>query len=128
MKLLMEQWRGYLKESRKKVLVPIDKVLPTEELGHGKEHECPSADCDKIVREKESEIKSGKFEPIHVSRHKPVETARLQGKEDFTPSEKSPTPEPFFHIIDGHHRLLAAQNLGMTKVPCVIIDDTSHQS
>ena len=128
MKILMESWRGYLEESRETILVPIDKILPTEELGHGKEHDCPGAECDKIVREKEAEIKRGNFEPIHVSRHKPIETARLQGKEDFTPSEKSPTPEPFFHIINGHHRLLAAQNLAMTEIPCVIVDDPPRQT
>jgi len=112
-------------ESREIILVPINNILPTEELGHGKEHICPGTECDEIVREKEAQIESGIFEPLQVSRHKPIETARLQGKEDFTPSEKHPAPEPFFHIINGHHRLLAAQNLGITKIPCLVVDDSS---
>ena len=37
MKLIMENWRGFLNESIFYVL--INKVLPTEELGHGKDHD-----------------------------------------------------------------------------------------
>jgi len=34
MKLLFETWRKYLKEGT--FYISIDKILPTEELGHGK--------------------------------------------------------------------------------------------
>ena len=114
-KLLMEDWRKYLKEGV--FYAPIDTVLSTEELGHGKDHDCPSQECEDIIAEKEALIKAGKFEPIEVCNQKPVVTARLQGKEDYEAAPKSGQEEPFFYVLDGHHRLEAAKRLGMKKVP-----------
>ncbi len=111
-------------ENKKKVtegmaIIAISKILPTEELGHGKDHECPSAECESKIQAKIKAIESGNFEPIQVCQQKPVVTARLQGKEDYVGSPKTGMTEPFYHILNGHHRFLAAQRLGMTEVPVV---------
>ena len=117
MKLLLESWRQYLNESV--FHISIDKILPTEELGHGKDHNCPSEECEEIILSKMSDIEQGNFEPIQICNQKPVVTARLSGKEDYTPAPKSGQEEPFFHILDGHHRLEAAKRLGLDKIPVV---------
>ena len=119
MKLLFENWRQYLKEGT--FYISIDKILPTEELGHGKEHDCPSEECEEIVQSKMVDIQKGNFEPIQVCNQKPVVTARLSGKEDYTPAPKSGQEEPFFHVLDGHHRLEAAKRLGLIKIPVIRI-------
>ena len=115
MKLLMENWRKYLKEDV--FYLSPEQILPTEELGHGKEHDCPSEDCERQIEIKIQQIQSGEFEPIHVCNQKPVVTARLEGEEDYTPAPKSGQAEPFFYVLNGHHRLEAAKRLGMEKVP-----------
>ena len=115
MKLLFENWRQYLNESV--FYISIDKILPTEELGHGKGHDCPSEECEKIVQSKMIEIDQGIFEPIQVCNQKPVVTARLSGEKDYTPAPKSGQEEPFFHILDGHHRYEAAKRLGLAQIP-----------
>jgi len=119
MKLLMEQWKKYLKENT--TYISIHQILPTEELGHGKEHECPSAPCEEKIQAKIKDIEDGNFEPIKVCQQKPVVTARLQGEENYDLAPKSGIDEPFFHVLDGHHRLLAAQRLGLAKIPVVRI-------
>jgi len=118
MRILLERWKRHLHENVE--YISISKILPTEELGRGKSHECPSEECYKAVEQKITQIKNGIFEPILVTRHKPVVTAKLQGDEKHTPVEKSPSPEPFYYILNGHHRLLAAQRLGLNKVPCIV--------
>ena len=115
MKLLLEYWREYLKESV--AYVSIDKVLPTEELGHGKDHECPSQACEAIIQSKMAAIKQGEFEPIQVCNQKPVVTAKLAGQEDYIAPPKSEESESFFYVLDGHHRLEAAKRLGLKKIP-----------
>jgi len=117
MKLLMENWKEYLKENN--TYISIQQILPTEELGHGKEHACPSAECEDKIQAKIKAIESGNFEPIQVCQQKPIVTARLQGEKDYAGTPKTGMTEPFFHILDGHHRFLAAQRLGMTEVPVV---------
>ena len=119
MKLLLENWRQYLNENV--AYVSIDKVLPTEELGHGKDHECPSEDCEAIVQSKMAAIKQGEFEPIQVCNQKPVVTAKLAGQEDYTAPPKSKESESFFYVLDGHHRLEAAKRLGLKKIPVISI-------
>ena len=119
MKLLLENWRQYLNENV--AYVSIDKVLPTEELGHGKDHECPSEDCEAIVQSKMAAIKQGEFEPIQVCNQKPVVTAKLAGQEDYTAPPKSKESESFFYVLDGHHRLEAAKRLGLKKIPVIRI-------
>ena len=115
----MEQWRGYLKENI--TYVSIHQILPTEELGHGKEHECPSIECEDEIQAKIKAIRDGNFEPIQVCQQKPIVTARLQGDEDYEGAPKTGITEPFFYVLDGHHRFLAAQRLGLTKIPVVRI-------
>ena len=115
----MENWRQYLNENV--AYVSIDKVLPTEELGHGKDHECPSEDCEAIVQSKMAAIKQGEFEPIQVCNQKPVVTAKLAGQEDYTAPPKSKESESFFYVLDGHHRLEAAKRLGLKKIPVIRI-------
>ena len=119
MNLTLEKWHSYLTENV--TYISINKIIPTEELGHGKKHDCPGAECEKEVEAKMKLIKNGNFEPIKVCQHKPVVTARLQGDENYTAAPKNDIEEPFFYILDGHHRFLAAQRLGITKVPVVRI-------
>lgn len=116
-RVVEESRREYLNESV--FYISIDKILPTEELGHGKDHDCPGEECEEIVQSKMSDIEQGNFEPIQICNQKPVVTARLSGKEDYTPAPKSGQEEPFFHILDGHHRLEAAKRLGLDKIPVV---------
>ena len=49
MQLLFESWRQYLKESV--FHVKIELLLPTEELGHGKDHVCPSQECENLIQQ-----------------------------------------------------------------------------
>jgi uncharacterized ParB-like nuclease family protein len=131
MKLLLENWRKhkkYLKDhpymepdglQEGSFLVSIHKVLPTEELGHGKDHDCPGEDCESIINDKITSIQQGNFEPIQVCNQKPVVTARLSGKEDYEAPEKSDQDEPFYYVLNGHHRLEAAKRLGLDKIPVV---------
>ena len=76
MKLLMENWRSFLNESV--FYVFTSKLIPTEELGHGKDHDCPSEECERQIEIKIQQIQNGDFEPIDVCSQKPVVTARLQ--------------------------------------------------
>ena len=118
MKLLMEQWKKYLAEADVHQ-VSIDRLLPTEEMGHGKDHDCPSEECEEKIKMKMNQIESGYFEPIQVANQKPIVTARLAGKEDYSPAPKSGQEEPFLYVVNGHHRLEAAKRLGMKEVPVV---------
>jgi uncharacterized ParB-like nuclease family protein len=115
MKLLLENWRGYLNENV--FYVNIEKLIPTEELGHGKDHDCPSEECEQQIQIKMQQIQGGELEPISVCNQKPIATARLQDKEEYSPAPKSGQSEPFLYVLDGHHRLEAAKRLGMEKVP-----------
>jgi len=119
MKLLLENWRTFLNEGV--FYINIEKLIPTEELGHGKDHDCPSEECDQQIQTKLQQIQSGEFEPIEVCNQKPVVTARLRGKirnKEYSPAPKSGQDEPFWYVLNGHHRLEAAKRLGMEKVPC----------
>jgi len=116
MKLLLENWRKYLTENKEVFYVDVNLLLPTEELGHGKEHNCPSQECDAVVEEKMVEIESGHFKPIEVCNQKPVKTYRAQGL-DVGQAPKSGMVEPFYHIMNGHHRVEAAKRLGILQVP-----------
>ena len=112
MKLLLENWRKYLKENV--FYVDISTLLPSEELGHGKDHDCPSPTCGDIIQQKIDLIKQGNFEPIEVCNQKPVNSYRVQDQ-DMAP--KTGVSEPFYHVLNGHHRLEAAKRLGVKKVP-----------
>ena len=79
MKLLLENWRKY-QEKPKVFYVSIEEIMPTEELGHGKDHDCPSKECEDAVAEKESQIMAGNFEPIlgpHWTRYSIARTILL---------------------------------------------------
>jgi len=115
MKLLMENWRGYLNESV--FYVTINQIIPTEELGHGKDHDCPSEECERKIQSKMEQIKQGVFKPIEVCHQKPVVTAKLQGDPSFEPAPKSGQDESFYYVLNGHHRLEAAKRLGIDKIP-----------
>ena len=54
MKLLFENWRKYLTENA--TSVSIELLIPTEEMGHGKEHECPSRQCETEIQKKMQQI------------------------------------------------------------------------
>jgi len=115
MKLLLENWQEYNLEA-KVFYVSISKIIPTEELGHGKNHDCPSKECDIAIAEKEAQIMSGHFEPITVCNQKPLNIARLADQDN---GPKNPIEEPFYYVLDGHHRLEAAKRLGLTKIPVI---------
>ena len=115
MKLLLESWRKFLNENT--FYVDIATLLPTEELGTGKEHSCPSKECEEIIQKKMKQIDSGDFPAIEVCNQKPVVTYGLKGKEEYTPTQKSGIDEPFFYVLNGHHRLEAAKRLGIKEVP-----------
>ena len=112
MKQLFENWRRYINEAV--FYVSVEKLLPTEELGHGKDHDCPSAECDNIVQQKMDQMKDGDFEPLEVCNQKPVNSYRVQGQEM---APKTGMSEPFYSVLNGHHRLEAAKKLGLQKVP-----------
>tara|TARA_R110000824_G_C15087960_1_gene665055 strand:+ start:405 stop:770 length:366 start_codon:yes stop_codon:yes gene_type:complete len=115
MKLLLENWREYLNENV--FHVRLEELVPTEELGHGKDHSCPSEECEQQIQNKMYQIENGSFEPISVCNEKPIVTAKLQGQQDYEPAVKSGQSEPFWYVIDGHHRLEAAKRLGIEEVP-----------
>ncbi len=115
MKLLLENFRQY-QSGPKPSYVSIDLVLPTEELGHGKDHDCPSKECDDIIKDKVAQIMSGKFEPILVCNQKPLNVARLSGTKM---APKNPLEGPFYYVLDGHHRLEAAKQIGLRRIPVI---------
>ena len=115
MKFLLENWRQY-QEGPKVFYVSIEKLIPTEEMGHGKEHNCPSKECEAAIDAKISKIMAGNFEPIIVCKNKPLNVARLAGKEL---APKSDIEEPFYYILNGHHRVEAAKRIGIRKVPVI---------
>ena len=112
MKLLLENWRKYLRENV--FYVDINLLVPSEELGHGKGHSCPGAECDSIIQQKMIQMKDGNFEPLEVCNQKPVNSYRVQGQ-DMAP--KTGIKEPLYFVLNGHHRLEAAKKLGVQKVP-----------
>jgi len=113
-KLILEKWNKFLDEGKDVFYVNINNLLPTEELGHGKGHECPSRECNDLIQKKIDMITSGELKPLEVCNQKPVNTYRIQDKET-TP--KSGINEPFYFVLNGHHRLEAAKILGLDKVP-----------
>jgi hypothetical protein len=119
-KLIMENWRQYLNENI--FYVDINTLLPSEETGHGKDHDCPSSTCNDIIQQKIDLIKQGDFEPIEVCNQKPVNSYRIQGKET---TAKTGMAEPFYFVLNGHHRLEAAKKFGLQKVPVYL---TSKES
>ena len=112
MKLLLENWRQFLNENV--FYVDINILVPSEELGHGKDHECPGAECDKVIQQKMDQMRGGNFEPIEVFNQKPVNSYRVKGQ---SMAPKSGMKEPFYYVLDGHHRLEAAKKLGIKEVP-----------
>ena len=121
MKLLLENWREY-QEGPQVFYVSIEEVIPTEELGHGKDHDCPSEECEDAIAKKEAQIMGGNFEPISVCKQKPLNVARLQNQDS---APKNPIEEPFYYVLDGHHRLEAAKRIGLRKVPVVRSEDSN---
>ena len=123
MKQLLENWRKHINENV--FHVDINLLIPSEELGHGKEHDCPSAECDSIIQQKMDLIKQGNLEPIEVCNQKPVNTYRIQ---DQTQAPKSGVGEPFYHVLNGHHRLEAAKKLGLKKVPVYLTSKENNET
>jgi len=109
MKLLLENWREFLNENI--FYVSAASLLPSEELGHGKNDE--GYDAEQAVAEKMQQIQQGQLEPMEVCHQKPVNTYRLVD----SPMEKGGQVEPFYYVLDGHHRLEAINRLGIDKVP-----------
>jgi len=117
MKLLLENWREY-QEGPQIFYVSIEKLIPMEELGHGKPHECPSQECEDVIDDKISKIMGGNFDPITVCHQKPIPRSGDNVKKDEI-APKNPVEEPFYYVLDGHHRLEAAKRIGLRKVPVI---------
>ena len=121
MKLLFENWREY-QDGPKVFYVAIEKLIPMEELGHGKPHECPSKECEQVIDDKISKIMADKFDPIAVCHQKPVpRNGQYVKKQNL--ADKNPREEPFYYVLDGHHRLEAAKRIGLRKVPVIRVED-----
>jgi|TARA_R110000796_G_C14194701_1_gene390992 hypothetical protein len=120
MKLLLENWREYLNENV--FYVNAAQLLPAEELGHGKHDE--GYDVEQAVAEKMQQIQQGNLNPIEVCNQKPVNPYRLADK----PMEKSGQAEPFYYVLDGHHRLEAINRLGIDKVPVYLTKKESDET
>ena len=123
MKLLLERWNKYLNEGV--FYVNISKLLPAEELGHGKDHDCPSKTCDDIIQQKMNLISAGNLEPLEVCNQKPVNPYRTQGQEM---APKTGITEPFYFVLNGHHRLEAAKKLGIKKVPVYLTAEEGNET
>jgi hypothetical protein len=123
MRLLLESWQNFLAEQKTVFYVDINSLLPTEELGHGKDHHCPGEECDALVQKKMHMISSGVFKPLEVCNQKPVNTYRIQDQ-DLAP--KSGMREPFYYVLNGHHRLEAAKILGIQKIPVYLTNEEAR--
>jgi uncharacterized ParB-like nuclease family protein len=114
MKLLFENWRQYLNENKNIFYVNIHHLMPSEELGHGKDHECPSQKCDDVIQNKMHQMQQGDLEPLEVCNQAPINPHRTDGQPK---APKSGISEPVYFVLDGHHRLEAAKKLGLEKLP-----------
>ena len=122
MKSIIENWKIYLNDDKDVFHVDINQLIPTEELGHGKDHHCPDIDCMEIVQQKMDLIKNGDFEPIEVCNRKFINSYHLQSNMDImlfliVVPIKDNIKQPFYFVLNGHHRLEAAKRLKMQKVP-----------
>jgi len=114
MKLLFENWREYVKENKKVFYVDVNLLVPSEEMGHGKDHDCPSQECENIVQDKMQQIQQGILEPLEVCNQAPVNPHRI---DDQPKAAKSGISEPVYFVLNGHHRLEAAKKLGIKEFP-----------
>jgi len=113
-KLLFENWRNYLNENKKVFYVDVNLLVPSEELGHGKDHDCPSQECENIVQDKMQHMQQGKIKPLEVCNQAPANPHRI---DDQPKAPKSGISEPVYFVLNGHHRLEAAKKLGLEKLP-----------
>ena len=111
--------RENLSEGKKVFYVDTAILLPTQELGHGKDHDCPGEECEEVVQSKMNDIKRGRLKPLEVSNRKPIRPYRIQSL-DVGKAPKSTVEEPFYHVLNGHHRLEAAKRLGVLQLPVYI--------
>jgi hypothetical protein len=127
-KFLFENWRQYEK-GPEPFYVSIEKVVSTEELGGSEKYNCfptPDKECESAIDAKISQIMGGEFEPIVVCLNKPLNVSRLVNDDEYQMPPKNSIAEPFYYVLDVHHRLEAAKRLGLRQVP-VIRDEGAHQ-
>lgn len=117
---IVENWRKFMNEGI--FYVRTTQLLPSEELGHGKNDE--GYDTEQAVAEKMQQIQQGKLEPIEVCNQKPVNPYRLADKS----MEKSGQAEPFYYVLDGHHRLEAINRLGVERVPVYLTNKEINET
>jgi len=117
---IVENWRKFMNEGI--FYVRTTQLLPSEELGHGKNDE--GYDTEQAVAEKMQQIQQGKLEPIEVCNQKPVNPYRLADKS----MEKSGQAEPFYYVLDGHHRLEAINRLGVERVPVYLTNKEINEA
>ena len=117
---IVENWRKFMNEGI--FYVSATQLLPSEELGHGKNDE--GYDTEQAVAEKMQQIQRGKLEPIEVCNQKPVNPYRLADKS----MEKSGQAEPFYYVLDGHHRLEAINRLGVERVPVYLTNKEINEA
>ena len=114
MKLLLENWRKYLNENKKVFYVDVYSLVPAEELGHGKDHDCPSQECERVIQDKMEQFEQGNVEPLEVCNQAPINPHRI---DDQPKAPKSGISEPVYFVLNGHHRLEAAKKMGIQKLP-----------
>ena len=96
MKLLMENWREYLKEEVQRV--PLDKIAPTEKLGYLK-YDDPE-EFEEVIANIEHAFELGEEDPLDVIYNK---------------------AEDKYEIVDGHHRYHVAGEWGMEDYPVNVV-------
>ncbi len=101
------------------IMVSVENILPTEETGHGKGFSYGSPEFEKRIEEKMALYKEGNCPPIEVADKKPTRTWPQKGK-GISVADAQSAPEPFYYVVNGHHRLEAAKRLGLKKVAVTI--------
>tara|TARA_Y100000310_G_scaffold333533_1_gene411280 strand:+ start:294 stop:593 length:300 start_codon:yes stop_codon:yes gene_type:complete len=97
MKLLLENWREYIKEEVQRV--PLDKIVPTEELGYLK-YEDPE-EFEEVVTDIEHAFEMGKEDPLDVVYDEATD---------------------MYEIVDGHHRFHVASEWGFDDYPVNVVN------
>ena len=57
----------------------------------------------------------------------PITDSNHTSENPQTQAPKSGVGEPFYHVLNGHHRLEAAKKLGLKKVPVYLTSKESNK-
>jgi ParB-like chromosome segregation protein Spo0J len=105
MKLILENWRQYLKEGidielggEEAQRIPLNKIKPTEDLGYLK-YDDP-AEFEEVIANIEHSFEMGDEDPLDVIYDE---------------------AEDVYEIVDGHHRFQVASDWGLEDYPVNIV-------